>query len=291
MLCVGHGEMKDANEQTVAAHVQRNPDTFPQILGGNENGDGRFLVSDNPDDKSDHQQEAVRMRLLWMPFFVVLSPAHPTHLRAKHHTHMGILDIPAQPRLLSRQHPNTRTHTYPLVQAIETLSKAFEILDIDDSGRILCEDFLDVALHMDEPAKKEDIYHTRLAVSHLLSGVHFQTQQVKQAALDLGADSKSTTYRSCCHLHVCVRLMGWRGQILYRHCFLIRVTQSGAAVRSAREKKLVEATIKAVMQVIPDNVDFSINKVLQDMQCTDASADRDDISKLTEAIYQDIASK
>ena len=45
------------------------------------------------------------------------------------------------------------------------------------------------------------------------------------------------------------------------------------------------------MQVIPDNVDFSINKVLQDMQCTDASADRDDISKLTEAIYQDIASK
>ena len=116
---------------------------------------------------------------------------------------MGILAIPAQPRRLSRQHPNTRTHTYPLVQAIETLSKAFEILDIDDSGRILCEDFLDVALHMDEPAKKEDIYHTRLAVSHLLSGVHFQTQQVKQAALDLGADSKSTTYRSCCHLYVC----------------------------------------------------------------------------------------
>merc|ERR1719181_2243856 len=137
--------------------------------------------------------------------------------------------------------------------AIETLSKAFEILDIDDSGRILCEDFLDVALHMDEPAKKEDIYHTRLAVSHLLSGVHFQTQQVKQAALDLGADS----------------------------------------VRSVREKKLVEATIKAVMQVIPDDVDFSINKVLQEMQSTDASAGggRDDISKLTEAIYQDIASK
>merc|ERR1711937_889930 len=141
--------------------------------------------------------------------------------------------------------------------AIETLSKAFEILDIDDSGRILCEDFLDVALHMDEPAKKEDIYHTRLAVSHLLSGVHHQTEQVKQAALGLGADS----------------------------------------VRSKREKKLIEATIKAVMQVIPSDADFSIKKVLQDMnqESTSAKGDEEDIQKnistLTDAIYRDIASK
>ena len=62
--------MKDANKQIVAAHVQRNPGTFPQILGGNDHGADRFLASDNPD--SDHQQEAVSMRLLWMPFFVVL---------------------------------------------------------------------------------------------------------------------------------------------------------------------------------------------------------------------------
>ena len=75
------------------------------------------------------------------------------------------------------------------------------------------------------------------------------------------------------------------------------VSLSGAAVRSTREKKLIEATIKAVMQVIPSDANFSIRKVLQDMdhECTSAEGDEEDIQKsistLTDAIYRDIASK
>ena len=47
------------------------------------------------------------------------------------------------------------------------------------------------------------------------------------------------------------------------------------------------------MQAIPDTVDFSVAKVLQDMEgkVESTGSRRNDISELTEVIYRTIASK
>ena len=159
-----------------------------------------FLENGDAAKDQNHQQEAVGI----LPSLFLCSNPHVSQYILRTHT-QSLTCTHTYP------HAHIRTHHARDVQAIETLSKAFEILDIDDSGRILCEDFLDVALHMDEPAKKEDIYHTRLAVSHLLSGVHQQTEQVKEAALGLGAGCRLLDRTlSVAGICVCV-CKGWFG--------------------------------------------------------------------------------